>query len=73
MKPVIGSNKCQCTACDEFFLTVAAFETHRQLVTSRPAYRRSCTTPQTSNWPLQRDAKGFWRLPKRVYPEKAAA
>ena len=71
MNLTIGSNKCQCADCGDFFLTVAAFEAHRVLVSPSPSYRRSCATPLTHNWPLERDAKGFWRLPVREFPEGA--
>ena len=69
----VGSNKCRCSSCDEYFLTVAAFEAHRVVVSRAPAYRRSCANPQGSNWPLHRDQKGYWRLPKREYIVKEAA
>ena len=71
MRLTIGSNKCQCAVCGEYFLTVAAFEAHRVLASASPSYRRSCATPLTHNWSLERDAKGFWRLPVREFPEKA--
>ena len=71
MNLTIGSNKCQCADCGDFFLTVAAFEAHRVLASASPSYRRSCATPLTHNWSLERDAKGFWRLPVREFPEGA--
>ena len=72
MKLTPGSNKCQCPTCGEFFLNVAAFDAHRELVSKSPAYRRSCMTPQASDWALQRDPSGFWRLPKREFDKEAA-
>ena len=71
MNLTIGSNKCRCADCGDFFLTVAAFEAHRVLVLPSPSYRRSCATPYTPDWSLERDAKGFWRLPVREFPEGA--
>lgn len=67
-----GSNRCQCAECGLYFLTVAAFEAHRMVESRAPRYRRSCATPQSSNWPLERDERGYWRLPKREFGGVAA-
>jgi hypothetical protein len=67
------SNQCQCSACGRHFLTVEAFELHRVLRQGAPRYRRSCVNPDTQNRRFEQDTQGYWRIPKRTFPEMEAA
>lgn len=60
----IGSNKCKCAACGEYFLTVKAFETHRY---GKYTDRRCTETADMDKRRLSLDEKGYWRLPKKAF------
>lgn len=65
-----GSNLCRCGSCGERFLNVRAFDAHRY----GPAADRSClATPQLPGAGLERDPRGYWRLPKRKFHAATAA
>lgn len=63
-----GSNFCQCSACGRYFLNPRAFDVHR----IGPATDRGCMpTPCMRDAGLERDPRGYWRLPKQGAPELA--
>jgi len=54
----LSGNRCQCTACGEFFNRVSTFDKHR---TGRFGVDRRCLTTeemQARGWSL--NAAGFW-------------
>lgn len=59
-----GTNFYRCGGCGQHFLNVRAFDVHRQGKT----VDRSCTArPFMRDAGLERDARGYWRLPKREF------
>jgi hypothetical protein len=64
-----GRNLCKCSACGEPFLNVRAFEAHRY----GPGDDRACmTTPHMRSVRLDRDSRGYWRLPVKEFRGVAA-
>lgn len=63
-----GSNFCRCS-CGEYFLSVRAFEAHRY---GAAADRACLPTPRLPAAGLQRDPRGYWRLPKREFSRPGA-
>ena len=63
----IGTNKCKCAACGEYFLNVKAFEYHRRAATGLNKDNAVSVTPCTSFDALLKDDDGYWRFPKRQF------
>lgn len=52
MKMKLTGNRCQCTICDEYFNSIAAFDKHRYWIDKT---RRGCDTSK-----LVKNAAGYW-------------
>jgi len=63
-----GSNFCRCSVCGEHFLNVRAFDLHRVGEYDPNGDRRCMPTPRMESAGLERDPRGYWRLPKREAP-----
>ena len=58
------SNFCKCSACGAYFKNVKAFDVHRIGV----GLDRGCMPEaECSGLGLERDLRGYWRLPKRKF------
>jgi hypothetical protein len=56
--PVLRGNRCQCTACGEYFNRVSTFDRHR--VGSYEDGRRCLSAPEMEDKGWKRNAAGFW-------------
>jgi hypothetical protein len=57
-KPTLRGNRCQCTACGEYFNRVSTFDKHR---TGAYDERRRClSVPEMEGKGWKRNAAGFW-------------
>lgn len=58
----LTGTRCRCRACGELFASVYAFDRHRR----GEYHARYCLTAEqltAADW--MRDARGFWRTPKK--------
>lgn len=61
-----GSGFCRCADCEEYFLSERAFGRHRT-GPHQNGDRACMTTPRMRDAGFERDARGYWRLPKREF------
>lgn len=74
----LGTDRCECTGCGEFFNSVYAFDKHRVLVSDKDATDelRRCLTPAellAKGW--GKNKGGFWvtsLMPQGIQREEAA-
>lgn len=65
-----GTSFCRCSDCGEYFMNEPAFDRHR--IGSHKDRTRACQpTPQLPERGLERDPRGYWRLPKREFSRSA--
>ena len=63
-----GTRYCRCAKCGEYFLSARAFDRHRIGGSHRVTGDRRCAqTPRMRDVGLERDPRGYWRLPKREF------